>query len=112
MSDGVMKMRKMDRGLEIKPGQTVELKPGGYHLMFNGLREGLKQGQTIKGTLQFANAGSVAVEFQVAREGSTNWWKHANAALSSQWRISRSKGLIASTRQRGCRRHPARQSRQ
>ena len=30
MSDGVMKMRKLDKGLEIKPGQTVELKPGGY----------------------------------------------------------------------------------
>jgi periplasmic copper chaperone A len=69
MSDGVMKMRKMDRGLEIKPGQTVELKPGGYHLMFNGLREGLKQGQTIKGTLQFEKAGSIEVEFQVAPIG-------------------------------------------
>ena len=69
MSDGVMKMRKMDRGLEIKPGQTVELRPGGYHLMFNGLREGLKQGQTIKGTLQFEKAGSVEVEFQVVPIG-------------------------------------------
>jgi copper(I)-binding protein len=69
MSDGVMKMRKMDRGLEIKPGQTVELKPGGYHLMFNGLREGLKEGQTIRGTLEFEKAGSIEVEFQVAPIG-------------------------------------------
>ena len=69
MSDGVMKMRKMDLGLEIKPGQTVELKPGSYHLMFNGLREGLKQGQTIKGTLQFEKAGSIEIEFQVAPIG-------------------------------------------
>jgi hypothetical protein len=65
MSDGVMKMRKMDHGLEIKPGQTVELKPGSYHLMFNGLRDGLKQGETIKGTLEFEKAGSIEVEFQV-----------------------------------------------
>jgi periplasmic copper chaperone A len=36
MSDGVMKMRKVDNGLEIKPGKTVELKPGGYHLMLIG----------------------------------------------------------------------------
>jgi copper(I)-binding protein len=69
MSNGVMKMRKMEHGLEINPGQTVELKPGGYHLMFNGLREGLKQGQTIKGTLNFEKAGSIEVEFQVAPIG-------------------------------------------
>ena len=47
MTDGVMRMRKLENGLEIKPGQTVELKPGGYHIMFMGLREGLKQGQPI-----------------------------------------------------------------
>jgi periplasmic copper chaperone A len=69
MSDGVMKMRKMDHGLEIKPGQTVELKPGGSHLMFNGLREGLKPGQTLTGTLQFEKAGSIEVEFHVAPIG-------------------------------------------
>jgi hypothetical protein len=69
MTDGVMKMRKMGQGLEIKPGQTIELKPGSYHLMFTGLREGLKQGQIIKGTLQFEKAGSIEVEFQVASIG-------------------------------------------
>ena len=69
MTDGVMKMRKMEQGLEIKPGQTVELKPGGYHLMFNGLHEGLKQGQTIKGTLQFEKSDSIEVEFHVAPIG-------------------------------------------
>ena len=65
MTDGVMRMRKLEKGLEIKPGQTVELKPGGYHIMFMGLREGLKQGQPIKGTLVFEKAGSVEVEYLV-----------------------------------------------
>ncbi len=69
MTDGIMKMRKLPKGLEIKPGQTVELKPGGYHLMFMGLRGGLKEGQTIKGTLVFEKAGSVEVEYQVAAIG-------------------------------------------
>jgi periplasmic copper chaperone A len=69
MTDGVMKMRKLEKGLEIKPGQTVELKPGGYHVMFMGLREGLKQGQPIKGTLVFEKAGSVEVEYVVAPIG-------------------------------------------
>ena len=53
MTDGVMKMRLLDKGLEIKPGQTVELKPGGYHLMFMGLREGLKDGEAVKARLIF-----------------------------------------------------------
>ena len=69
MSDGVMKMRKLDKGLEIKPGQTLELKPGGYHIMFTELREGLKQGQPVKGTLQFEKAGSVEIEYSVAPIG-------------------------------------------
>jgi periplasmic copper chaperone A len=68
MNDGVMKMRKLD-GLEIKPGQSVELKPGGYHLMFTGLKEGLKDKQTLKGTLLFEKAGSVEIEYQVAPIG-------------------------------------------
>jgi copper(I)-binding protein len=65
MTDGVMKMRKLEGGLEIKPGQTVELKPGGYHLMFIGLRQGLQQGQPVKGTLRFEKAGSVELEYRV-----------------------------------------------
>jgi len=69
MTNGVAKMRKLAEGLEIKPGQTVELKPGSYHLMFMGLRQGLKDGQTIKGTLVFEKAGSVAVAYQVAPIG-------------------------------------------
>ena len=45
---GVMKMREV-KGLEIKPGETVELKPGGYHVMFMDLKSGLKEGQTVEG---------------------------------------------------------------
>jgi len=69
MSDGVMKMRQLQDGLEIAPGKTVELKPGGYHLMFTGLREGLKDKQTIKGTLAFDKAGTIEVEYHVAPIG-------------------------------------------
>jgi hypothetical protein len=69
MADGVMKMRRLAHGLEIKPGETVELKPGGYHVMFTGLRAGLKEGQRIKGTLVFQRAGTVEVEYRVAPIG-------------------------------------------
>ena len=63
MANGVMKMRPVAGGLEIKPGRTVTLKPGGYHIMFVGMKRQLKQGEHFKVTLQFAKAGKVAVDF-------------------------------------------------
>jgi uncharacterized protein YcnI/copper(I)-binding protein len=66
---GVMTMRPLTKGLEIKPGTTVELKPGGYHVMFMDLKSGLKEGQTVKGTLKFEKAGTVEVEFKVGPIG-------------------------------------------
>jgi copper(I)-binding protein len=65
MDNGVMKMRMMANGLEIKPGQTVTLKPGGYHLMFTGLKQPLTKGEHVKVTLQFAKAGKADVDFTV-----------------------------------------------
>jgi periplasmic copper chaperone A len=65
MNDGVMQMRPLPNGIEIKPGATVELKPGGLHLMFVDLKEPLKEGQIVKGTLTFEKAGPVEVEYTV-----------------------------------------------
>jgi copper(I)-binding protein len=70
--DGVSKMRPLADGLEIKPGATVELKPGSFHLMFMDLRQPLAPGEHFKGTLVFAKAGSVDVEFDVRPMGSTS----------------------------------------
>ncbi len=69
MDGDVMRMKPVEGGLEIGPGATVELKPGGFHLMFMDLKEPLKEGQTIKGTLVFEKAGSVAVEYAVRGMG-------------------------------------------
>lgn len=65
MEGGVMKMRPVADGLEIKPGQTVTLEPSSYHVMFVGLKHQLKQGGHFKATLQFAMAGKVDVDFTV-----------------------------------------------
>lgn len=65
VKDGIMTMRPMDKGVEIAPGQKVEFKPGGYHIMFMDLKEPLKMGEMMKGTLTFEKAGSVEVEFKV-----------------------------------------------
>jgi hypothetical protein len=69
MDKGVMKMRPVEGGLEIKPGETVELKPGSLHLMFVGLKKPLATGDHVKATLAFEKAGTVAVEFDVAAIG-------------------------------------------
>jgi uncharacterized protein YcnI len=69
MDGGVMKMRALSKGLEIKPGETVELKPGGHHLMFMDLKRGLKEGEAVKGTLVFEKAGTVEVEYKVGPIG-------------------------------------------
>jgi periplasmic copper chaperone A len=71
MDHGVMKMRAMPDGVEIKPGETVELKPGGLHIMFTDLKARLVKGQSVKGTLTFANAGTVDVEFAIQAIGAT-----------------------------------------
>jgi len=67
--DGVMKMRHLAEGLEVPAGGTVELKPGGLHLMLVGLSSGLKAGETVKGTLAFEKAGNIDVTLTVAPLG-------------------------------------------
>jgi copper(I)-binding protein len=65
----VMKMRALDNGLEIKPGETVELKPEGMHLMFESLKGPLIEATRVPGTLTFEKAGSVNVDFSVVPMG-------------------------------------------
>ncbi len=65
MDHDVMKMRALDKGLEIKPGATVELNGESLHIMFEGLKQPLQQGQRIKGTLVFEKAGSIEIEYAV-----------------------------------------------
>jgi copper(I)-binding protein len=76
MEGGVMKMRPLPKGIEIKPGQTVELKPGSYHLMFVGLKAPFEKGKRVKGTLQFEKAGTVEVEYAIEAAGGTPGTNH------------------------------------
>jgi copper(I)-binding protein len=69
MEGGVMKMRPVEGGLEIKPGETVTLQPSGFHVMLVNLKHPLEQGQTVKATLKFDHAGTVDVEYPIAAIG-------------------------------------------
>jgi copper(I)-binding protein len=65
-SDGIMKMHAVPGGaLDIKPGQRLMLKPGGYHFMLMSLKAPLKEGESVRGTLTFEKAGTLPVEFVV-----------------------------------------------
>src|SRR4051812_16607288 len=70
MDKGVMQMRPVQGGLEIKPGQAVELKPGSFHIMMMGLKQPLERGQRVKATLEFEKAGKVDVESPIEAIGS------------------------------------------
>jgi periplasmic copper chaperone A len=71
MTGGVMRMRPLANGLSIAAGKSVKLEPGGYHVMFVGLKRPLAQGDRFKATLQFERAGAVEVEFNVQAMGAS-----------------------------------------
>ncbi|QWK19193.1 MAG: copper chaperone PCu(A)C [Hydrogenobacter thermophilus] len=60
------KMRRI-KALEIPPGKSVELKPGGYHLMLINLTEKPKEGQKVEITLKFEKSGDVKVQANVKK---------------------------------------------
>ena len=74
--DGVARMRPIEGGLLIRPGETVEFKPGGLHAMLVDLSRPLKEGETIKGTLVFEKAGTVAIEYRVGGIGAQSAGGH------------------------------------
>jgi hypothetical protein len=69
MDGTIMRMRPVPEGVEIGPGESVKLEPGGYHLMMMDLREPLKQGQKVPVTLRFERAGQVTVDLAVEAMG-------------------------------------------
>jgi periplasmic copper chaperone A len=69
MTAGVMTMRELPQGLEIKAGQKMELKPGSYHVMFMGRTKEPKAGETFKATVRFETAGPLELTFKVAPLG-------------------------------------------
>jgi copper(I)-binding protein len=64
LEDGVSKMREL-KSVDVGPGQTIEFKPGGSHVMFVGVTHPLSQGEHVKGTLVFERAGTVQIEYDV-----------------------------------------------
>lgn len=83
MDGGIMVMRELKDGIAVPARSTVELKPGGYHVMFMKVSDGFKEGEEISATLTFEKAGSVEVEFKVGpaagSAAAASHDEHANA---------------------------------
>ena len=69
--NGVMKMREV-KGYDIPAKGSFELKPGGAHLMFTGLKRPFKEGEQVPVTLKFEKAGEVKAEFPVGGMGGSS----------------------------------------
>ena len=65
---GLMKMRAV-KGIDLKPGATVELRPGGYHVMLEDLKRPLQQGEQFPMLLTFEKAGVVEIKVKVEAMG-------------------------------------------
>jgi copper(I)-binding protein len=65
MDAGVMRMRELAQGLGVPAGETVALRPGGYHLMLMDLRAPLREGVPVPVTLVFERAGRIEVELKI-----------------------------------------------
>jgi copper(I)-binding protein len=64
-----IEMRPMGNGVAVPAGNTMTLKPRGYHLLLQGVKAPLVKGSALPVTLTFEKAGPVAVEFAVEEPG-------------------------------------------
>lgn len=61
-------MKPVD-GIDVPPGATVALSPGGYHLMLFGVSPQIAAGGTMPLTVRFAKGAPVTVEAKVIAAG-------------------------------------------
>jgi len=67
MEGDMMGMHEVER-IDIAPGESLRLEPGGYHIMLMGITEQLQEGDTVELTLHFETAGEVTVQAPVREQ--------------------------------------------
>ena len=73
--DGMWRMRRL-QALELPPGETVTLSPGGIHLMLFGMQRPLREGDILKLSLQFDSGETREVVIDVRATGGTSHHHH------------------------------------
>ena len=76
----VVRMQKVD-AIELSPGGSVPLQPGGLHIMLVGLDPNVKPGTSIALTLRFERAGDIVINVPVLAPGAE---PPAPSAMGSQ----------------------------
>jgi copper(I)-binding protein len=67
VKDGeILRMREV-KGFDVPAKGSLELKPGGAHLMLVDIKRPLKEGDKVPLTLKFERAGELSVDFHVGR---------------------------------------------
>ena len=72
MEGNVMQMRPVD-AVDVKPGERIQFKPSGLHIMLTDLKQKLTRGERFPVTLDFEKAGKVDVEVLVLPIGATGY---------------------------------------
>jgi len=75
MEGGVMKMRQVVN-IEVPAGQTIELKPGGHHVMLFKLSKVFEEGGHYPLTLTFEKAGDLTLMVHIGKAGAMGGMKH------------------------------------
>ena len=60
----VARMREL-KGYNVPANGTLQLKPGGAHLMFVNIKAPMKEGMSVPATLRFEHLGKFEMDFQV-----------------------------------------------
>lgn len=63
---GIMRMRPVT-AIEIAPGQSAALRPGGDHIMLVDLKAPLKEGERFPLTLRFEHSSTAVIDVPVTR---------------------------------------------
>jgi copper(I)-binding protein len=71
MDGTVMRMRELEKGIELPAGATVTLMPGGLHVMFMELKAPFVKDGRVPVTLVFEKAGPIDVEFMIEAMGTS-----------------------------------------
>ncbi len=66
--DGIMGMRRIPE-IILEPMTSTVLKPGGKHIMFLGMKEGISAGDTVRFELEFRQKGRIQLQAPVRTPG-------------------------------------------
>lgn len=68
-ADGVARMRRLEEGIPLPAGQTVDLAPGGMHIMLMGLRQPFAPGEFLDLTLEMESGSEARLRAEVVQRG-------------------------------------------